>query len=329
MENKHSKYDLAQMQALSLNAKIRMSNERIRQWYEHYDGAVYVSFSGGKDSTVLLHLVRSLYPEVEAVFSDTGLEYPEIREFVKTIDNVTWIKPKMNFRKVILTYGYPVATKELARKIHYARKGSEWAKKFIDGTAVDKQGNPSRYAVPKRWLKLMDAPFEVTDYCCVVMKKQPIANYQKTSGKLPYIGTLASESSLRKHAWERLGCNAFNAKKPHSSPLSFWTETDVLEYIRRFNIPYCSIYGDIVETGRKINRLSEEVSELRTTGLDRTGCMFCMFGCHLDGEPNRFQRMKQIHPAQYNYCMKPIEEGGLGMKEVLDYIGVKYEDNHT
>lgn len=89
---------LAQRQSLPLEAKIEMSKKRIREWYEHYDGDVYVAFSGGKDSTVLLHLVRSMYPDVEAVFSDTGLEYPEIREFVKTIDNVTWVKPKKNFK---------------------------------------------------------------------------------------------------------------------------------------------------------------------------------------------------------------------------------------
>jgi len=64
--------------------------------------------------------------------------------------------------------------------------------------------------------------------------------------------------------------------------------------------------------------------KLKTTGLDRTGCMFCMFGCHLEKEPNRFQKMKITHPQIYNYCMKPIEEGGLGLGRVLDYIGVKY-----
>lgn len=127
---KHSKGDLEQMQSLPLSSKITMTKQRIAAWYEYFDGQVYVSFSGGKDSTVLLHLVRSLYPDVEAVFSDTGLEYPEIREFVKTFDNVTWLKPSMNFRQVITTYGYPVASKEVAEKIHYAKKGSEWAKKI-------------------------------------------------------------------------------------------------------------------------------------------------------------------------------------------------------
>lgn len=325
--NKHSKGELEQMQALPLHIKIKMTERRIKEWYEHFDGNVCVSFSGGKDSTVLLHIVRNLYPDVEAVFSDTGLEYPEIREFVKTIDNVTWLKPKMNFKEVIKTYGYPVASKEIARKIHYAKNGSEWAKKFVDGTAVDSEEKPSIYRVSKRWHKLLEpeCDFEVSAYCCDVMKKNPMKKYQKESGKVPIIGTLANESAIRKQAWERTGCNAFESKDPKSQPLSFWTENDILTYLHTYNIPYCSVYGDIVETGKMIHGISSNVPELTTTGVDRTGCMFCMFGCHLDKKPNRFQRMKETHPKQYEYMLKPIEEGGLGLKHVLEFIGVDYE----
>lgn len=171
MENKHQPYDLAQMQSLSLQAKIRMTQMRIQEWYEAWDGKVYVSFSGGKDSTVLLHIARELYPDIPAVFSDTGLEYPEIREFVKTQENITIIRPEKNFKQVILEHGYPVATKEIARKIQYAKKGSEWAKKYVDGSAVDSEGRPSRYRVSNRWLKLLNAPFEVSSDCCDIMKK--------------------------------------------------------------------------------------------------------------------------------------------------------------
>lgn len=325
-ENKHSASDLVQMQALPLDAKIRMTKNRIQQWYEAFEGEVFVSFSGGKDSTVLLHIARSIYPDIPAVFVDTGLEYPEIREFVKTIDNVTIVRPEMNFRQVILKYGYPVASKDVAKKVQYAKRGSNWAKKFVDGTAVDSEGRPSRYRVSEKWLKLMDAPFEVSAYCCDVMKKRTTQRYEKETGRKPIIGTLAVESKIREQAWKRNGCNAFDAQKPKSSPLSFWTEQDVLQYIKRFNIPYASIYGDIVPTEETIRLpiLNEEVDVLKTTGCDRTGCMFCMFGCHLEKEPNRFQRMKETHPKQYEYMLKPISEGGLGMKEVLDYIGVKY-----
>ena len=53
--------------------------------------------------------------------------------------------------------------------------------------------------------------------------------------------------------------------------------------------------------------------------------MFCLFGIQCEKEPNRIQRMKETHPKQYEYMLKPLEEGGLGMKHVLDYIGIKYE----
>ena len=102
----HTKGDLQQMQSLPLSVKILMTKRRIREWYDYWDGQVYVSFSGGKDSTVLLHLAREVYPDIEAVFVNTGLEYPEIQSFVKTFDNVTILRPKMRFDEVIKKYGY-------------------------------------------------------------------------------------------------------------------------------------------------------------------------------------------------------------------------------
>jgi len=83
---------------LPLEAKIIKTELRIREFYDHFNGEVYVSFSGGKDSTVLLDIARSLYPDIPAVFFDTGLEYPELKEFVKTIDNVEIRRPNRSFR---------------------------------------------------------------------------------------------------------------------------------------------------------------------------------------------------------------------------------------
>ena len=96
----HSKEQLEEMQRLPLSRKIQITTARIIEWYQHYDGQVYVAFSGGKDSTVLLDIVRRIYPDVPAVFSDTGLEFPEVRAFVKTVDNVVFVRPKMNFRSI-------------------------------------------------------------------------------------------------------------------------------------------------------------------------------------------------------------------------------------
>lgn len=279
---------------------------------------IYVSFSGGKDSTVLLDLARRVYPDCPAVFVDTGLEYPEIREFVKSMPNVTWLKPKKNFKQVILEYGYPLISKEIAMKIYYKKRGAVWANKYFDKEYwIERYGaKGSPYFVAYKWHKLLDADFDVSNKCCYVMKKSPLHTFEKQSGKHPIMGLLATESARRKTQWLKYGCNMFDTKNPASRPLSFWTEQDILEYIKRFNLPYASVYGDIVE---------DEKGHLSLTGVDRTGCIFCGFGAQCEKFPNRFQRLKQTHPKIWEYCMKPVEDGGLGMKHVLEYIDVPIE----
>ena len=118
----HDAKRLEELRALPLERKVQISQTRIIEWYNHYHGNVVVSFSGGKDSTVLLHLVRSIFPDVKAVFSNTGLEYPEIQKHVMSIDNVDIVRPTMRFDEVISTYGYPLIGKEVAEAIFYARR---------------------------------------------------------------------------------------------------------------------------------------------------------------------------------------------------------------
>jgi 3'-phosphoadenosine 5'-phosphosulfate sulfotransferase (PAPS reductase)/FAD synthetase len=139
------------------------------------------------------------------------------------------------------------------------------------------------------------------------MKKQPFHTYEKETKRKPFTGIMASDSSQRESTYLQTGCNSFSGKK--SNPLGFWTEQDILLYISKYGIPYSKIYGDIVNVE----------GQLITTGETRTGCMFCMFGVHLEKGENRFQRMKRTHPKIYNYCMD-----NLGLDEVLNYIGVKH-----
>lgn len=313
-DNKYTSEDLKIMQSWPLGRKIQVTQTRIIEWYQRNNGKVYVSFSGGKDSTVLLDLVRRIYPDVPAVFIDTGLEYPELREFVKTVPNVIWLKPEMNFRNVIEKYGYPLISKDVAEKIYSARKGGYALKRFDDDSEYNKKYGCMYSVAIWTWLK--DSNIPISNKCCTEMKKKPSKKYEKETGNKPIVGTMACESRTRKTAWLKNGCNAFDSKRPISQPMSFWTEQDVLRYIKDFNISYASVYGDIIK---------DEIGKYCTTGYHRTGCVFCGFGCHLEKEPNRFQRLKQTHPKLWNYCMKPWDEGGLGMKEVLDYIGVKYE----
>ena len=120
MENKHQSYDLAQMQSLPLSAKIIMTEQRIKQWYDAFDGEVYVSVSGGKDSQVLAHIVKNLYPDVPCVFVNTGLEYDSVRlKGNELADEI--LRPEMSFVEVIKKYGYAVISKEVSKVVYDAR----------------------------------------------------------------------------------------------------------------------------------------------------------------------------------------------------------------
>jgi len=308
---KHEIWELRQKQSLPLNVKIRMTEQRIRAWYDYFNGDVYVSFSGGKDSTVLLDIARQLYPDIEGVFIDTGLEYPEVREFVKLYENITWLKPKKTFRQVIEEYGYPLISKEVAEAVWGARRGWESMRTKLFGERVGKDGKPSPYNCSK-WKYLFDAPFKISHKCCNVMKKDPAKAFERKTKKKPIVGVMATESRLRTQSWLRYGCNSFEGTRKQSNPMSFWTEQDVLNYLQLNELEIAKCYGDIIEDEKK-----EDL--LKTTKCDRTGCMFCMFGCHLEKEPNRFQQMKITHPKQYDFCINK-----LGIGKVLDYIEVSY-----
>ena len=123
MNNNFTMEYLKELQQYPLDLKISLTKARIREWINKFGTeGVYISFSGGKDSTVLLDIVRGLYPEIEAVFVDVPTQYPELKEFVKTFDNVTILKPKINFAQVCKKYGFPLISKEVSESVEGARK---------------------------------------------------------------------------------------------------------------------------------------------------------------------------------------------------------------
>ena len=217
-------------------------------------------------------------------------------------------------------------------------------------TIVENMGKKSMFNKTK-WLPLVQMPFLISHYCCTVMKKSPMGIYQRQSKNYPFIGTMAEESMLRKAAWIRHGCNAFDSKKITSQPLSFWTEQDILAYIKRYNLEICSVYGEI-ETLQN--------GKLHCTGCQRSGCIFCGFSAHLDKQgEERFLRLRDTHPKQYDYCInggqwvdnpyydpsastEPDEMGwvnfnpkkiwspskeGLGLHYVFDCLNAEYGEN--
>jgi len=289
------KKELMERQSWTLNQKIDHTLGAIEQYYNHFDGKVYLSYSGGRDSTVLKYLIKMIYPNIEIVFCNTGMEYPETLKFVKQTEDVTFLKPKYRFHEIIKKYGYPVISKEQAQYINELKntKGEKTRHIRLYG---NKWGAGK---VSKKWRYLVDAPFEVSHKCCYYLKKEPFKTFEKQTGLHPILGTTAAESANRQSDYLKHGCNAFNMKRPVSRPASIWLYEDVLNCIKMFNIPYSEIYDK--------------------TNLKQTGCTGCGFGIQKDGNPNRFQCMKKTHPKLYEYHIHII-----GWGKVLDYMGIPY-----
>lgn len=307
---KHDKAALAQYQSLPLNAKIAFTKTRIKNWISNFgfDG-VYLSFSGGKDSTVLKHIIEEeLGYNIPAVFVNTGLEYPGVRQFATSQKNVVVVRPKMPFPEVLEHYGYPVVSKEQSQYISDVRNTKS---DKVRNLRLYGRGDSKSYKISEKWKYLIDAPFKISHKCCTVMKKEPAIRYERESGRKPFIATMTDESSLRLNSWIKYGCNAFNKTRPTSTPMSIWTEQDVLEYIYTRNVPIASDYGEV-----KI----DENGKYYLTGLPRTGCMFCMYGVqHEPHDQNRFIQMKKNYPKQYQYCMDK-----LGLDMVLNFMQIEH-----
>lgn len=342
---RHTMDELRILQALPLDIKIKKTRLRIKEWVDTYgiDG-VYVSFSGGKDSTVLLDIVRKDYPNVQAVFVNTGLEYPSVRKFAESKENVVTLRPKMNFREVVAKYGYPVISKDVSGIVGESRKllkngkyksSNRYAR--LMGTYKDKSGNKSQFCC-ENYQYLLKAPFEISDRCCHIMKKSPAHSFQAQSGKAAIIATMAEESRLRTSNWLATGCNAFSSKQPHSNPMSFWTEQDVLTYIHTYNLTIADAYGQVVVKGTEDGQtcINDMLGDYRccefvTTGCKRTGCIFCGFGITQDKD--RFIRLSEQEPILCDYVMrggafdetdgmwKPTNDG-MGYLFVLEWLNI-------
>lgn len=216
----------------------------------------------------------------------------------------------------------------------------------ILGMLTKDKDNPIKANIPKsdksnfsqeKYKFMLEAPFEISNKCCDVMKKAPSHNYERQTSRKPIIATMAEESRLRTQKWLQQGCNAFDSGKPSSKPMSFWTEQDVLLYIKLNNLPICSVYGEVVKDYESMGQLEGQISIgellgaseleifeldkpiLKTTGCSRTGCMLCGFGCHLEKSPSRFEQLKETHPKMYA-LLDIVKNNGVTMREAIDWI---------
>lgn len=169
--------------------------------------------------------------------------------------------------------------------------------------------------LPKKWRFLLDTKFDTSEQCCDITKKGPFKDYVKRTGRVPYIGTTQDEGFRREHQYAHTGCNVYDGKTIKSQPLGPWTRQDVLRYIVENDVEICSVYGDIKQTPSGI---------YYTTGEQRTGCMFCAFGAHMEKCPNRFQRMAMTHPQHYQICME-LKNNGVRYQDALETCGIETE----
>ena len=286
---------MRQRQSMPLELKILMTESRIRQWGDNFQGDIYISYSGGKDSEVLKDIASNVVKNIKSVFCNTGLEYPEVVDQVKSDNSVIHIRPGKPFQQIIKEHGFPVVSKENAEKIYQIRHHK--SQKTINTRLYG--GRNGNGKLPNKWHYLINAPFEISSKCCDFIKKKPFKKFEKETGLKPMVGTMTTDSRLRGQNYMRHGCNEFNTKRPMSKPMSFWTTEDVWEYIRQKGLKYSKIYD---------------------MGYKYTGCAFCMFGIHLEKESeNRFQRMKKTHPKMHNYCINK-----LNLKLPLEFMGIPF-----
>lgn len=284
---------LEDMQGWNISQKIDHAIGTIENFINKVNNPV-ISFSGGKDSTVLVHIVRNILKiDLPIIFVNTGNEYKEIVKFAtQKYENTTVLYPKVHLKKVIEKYGFPLISKDYSKMIYELKNNSPHAQRYLSG--IQKDGKKTLFILPEKYRYLVSEKFSCSDKCCYCLKKQPTSKLNTITAEM------ASESILREKSWLRTGCNSFGKIKSKSKPFSIWTEKDIMECKKLFNIEFCEIYNDY--------------------RINRTGCMFCGFGTHLEYF-SRFEYLLENENKLYSYFLN-IQNNGVTYLEALNTCGI-------
>lgn len=297
----------------ALDDKVNDACHRIEELYNETEGHCYVSFSGGKDSTVLLALIK-LCEEVytippggiPAVFSNTGIELGVTVNFVKWVkenyySNVVMVRPVKSFDQVLKENGKPLKSKLKAELLHRWHIGKRTD--FLKGSLIDGQLPTGTHTWKTRigdkdmHMLHEDFPIIASEKCCKFMKKDAFHKYEKETGAQgAIIGIRTGEGGAReisararvKHGGKI--CTLYKGKSLRKAPIIDWSEEDINEFIKRYKVPLSEAYT-------KFN-------------FERTGCMACPFSKRVDhdlyylyfNEPNRYKAamhwLKDVYIAQ-------------------------------
>ena len=360
-EHKIAMFKVKQQQDYSFKKKYA----RIRAWefYNHpeIDGMAYVAV-GGLDSITLHVFLRSIGIDVP-VISVSSLEDKSIQKVHKALGVIALPPAKRedgrywNKREVIRQFGFPIISKETANKIsllqHPSPDNATVRHAIITGETGEYGGfrTGTRMQLARKWLELFGgpeneregthyktAPFLVSDKCCYYLKEKPCNDFAKESGRFPYMGLMASEGGRRQKALMLNGCNYISPGTKRSAPFAIFNRQDILTLALEMEDYYHAHWRDFGETEIEtiIPAIYGEIvrdadGTLRTTMAQRTGCSMCGFGIHMEGRPHRFDLLRESNPKEWEFWMKHIyqDEGGKwwGFGDVLDYIGVGWEDD--
>lgn len=268
-----------------------------------------VSFSGGKDSTVMSALIDMALPgnKIPRVYADTGIELKMVRDFVfdlkKDDDRIVVIKPSVPIKQMLERDGYPFKSKGHSEVVErYKRRGKTDGIKQYLGEREDKAPWSSQKSCPAilKYQFTEDFGLKISDKCCLNMKEKPLHKWQKENNR-PYaiIGLMQAEGGRRSNA----KCLAFQGKKlkafqPLVAVSKEWEEW----FIREHSIRICDIYKP-------------------PYNFERTGCKGCPFAVKLQEEldileeffPNERKQCENIWKPVYEeyrrigYRLKPIE----------------------
>lgn len=321
-----------EMQALPYRLKIPYAIGKAQEFYDAMDGKVFCSVGGLDSITLLLFLRKYIDPDIPGM-AISILEDKSIQKIHHQLGNITFLKPYKSKVQVIREHGYPVISKEKAGKIQLLQnptmKNATVRHAIMTGETGAYGGyrTGTRMKLPQKWLELFagpenekygthyqTAPFRVSPDCCYYMKEKPADDWAKANGLKPYMGLMASEGGQREKALIKNGCNYYGKTVTRSCPFAIFQRTDLLQLALDLDVPVPEIYGEIKRQQNGI---------LETTKAKRTGCTMCGFGIHIEKRPHRFDRLRQTSPKEWRFWMYDM-----GWGKVLDYIGVRWEDEY-
>lgn len=308
--------NIEEMLSWSLEQKEEHALKRVKEFKEAVNGKLAYGFSGGKDSCVLEHIVLRVDPDAVGVFSNTTNEYLELIKFVKSKSYIKWVMPKIPFKETVKKYGFPLVSKKVARSITDLRNPTERNKAsrnlYLTGLRQDGKKSRGGYKLAKKWYPLIDAEFDTTNKCCDILKKEPLKRWQEENPKFYFLdGTTISEGGYRRMSWLKYGCNVMDSDKPHSRPLSIFTEKDIWDYIKKYKLPYCELYDDV------------EVNGILVPGEKRLGCKGCGFGVQFEKGLNRFERYALRNPKAHKRLME-LTNNGVSMYKAYERINLRH-----